>query len=265
MDLEGREQMLMEGIAGRGSMLVAYSGGVDSSLLAVIAREVLGDRSRAVLLESPLVPRAALREARETAAVLGLALDVIPFPVMEEEIFTANPPDRCYHCKRMAARMLKGRARELGLASVADGTSCSDLGERRPGIRAGSEEGIAHPFIEAGLTRKDILAIARRRGYGFRDRPPAACLASRVAYGEEITHEKLRRIEEGEAMLRDLGFTQVRVRVHGPVARIEVIPGELENLWREREMILGSLRRMGFRYVTVDLAGYRSGSMDEVL
>jgi uncharacterized protein len=263
MDLDRKEQKLREEMAGLGSLLIAYSGGVDSSLLAAVAREVLGDRCRAVLLESPVVPRAAVREARETAAILGIPLEVIPVPLMEAEVFTRNLKDRCYQCKKISARILKARARELGLSCVADGTSASDLGEHRPGIRAGREEGILHPFINAGITKADIRALARRKGYGFWNRPSAACLASRVPYGEAITAARLRRIEDAEEHLMGLGFTQVRVRLHGPVARIEVIPEEMERLWKERSEILGSLRSMGFTYVAVDLAGYRSGSMDE--
>jgi uncharacterized protein len=264
MDLNAKEQGLRELIAQRESLLISYSGGVDSSLLIAIAREVLGDRCHAVLLESALVPRAAIREARKTAAELGVPLEVIPVPLLEEESFSRNPPDRCYLCKRASARILKERARELGIACVADGTGTSDLGEHRPGIRAAAEEEILHPFVEAGLTKEDIRAIARRRGYGFWNRPSAACLASRIPYGEEITPDRLRRIEEAEGVLRGLGFTQVRVRLHGPVARIEVMPGEMERLWKERKRILEGLRSAGFSYVTADLAGYRTGSMDEV-
>jgi uncharacterized protein len=265
MDRNGREQQLREQIAARGSLLIAYSGGVDSSLLAAIAREVLGDRCRAALLESPVMSRAAIREARETAADLGIPLEVVPLPLMELASFSGNPPDRCYHCRKASAQVLKERARDLGLAFVADGTSASDLGEHRPGIRACSEEGILHPFIEAGLTKADIRAIARRLGYAFWNRPSAACLASRIPYGEEITAGRLGMIEEAEGVLRCLGFAQVRVRLHGPVARIEVMPGEMGRLWKERGKILGAFRSIGFPYVTVDLAGYRSGSMDEVL
>lgn len=265
MDLDAKEQQLMERIAGQGSLLVAFSGGVDSSLLAAIAREVLGEGCRAVLLESPLVPRAAVLDARKTAEDLGIPLEVIPMPVMEDGAVPKNPPDRCYHCRKAMARVLRERARELGLACVADGTGASDLGEHRPGIRAGSEEGILHPLLEAGLTKADIRALARRRGYSFWDRPSAACLASRIPYGEEITMVRLRMIEDAELVLRDLGFTQVRVRLHGELARIEVMAGEMEKLWREREKILESLEDIGFTYVTIDLRGYRTGSMDEVL
>jgi uncharacterized protein len=265
MDLNAKEQRLSEEIAGRGSLLIAFSGGVDSSLLAAIAAEILGDRCRAVLLESPLVPRAEVREARETAEALGIPLEVIPLPVLEEEAVLRNPPDRCYHCRKVSARLLKARARELGLACVADGTSASDLGEHRPGLRAATEEGILHPLLSAGLSKDEIRAIASRRGYGFAKRPSAACLASRIPYGEELTVVKLRMIEDAEGLLHALGFGQVRVRLHGELARIEVMPGEMEKLWKERARILESLTEMGFTYVTIDLAGYRSGSMDEVL
>jgi uncharacterized protein len=265
MDLDTKEQQLRERIAARGSLLIAFSGGVDSSLLAAIAREVLGDRCRAVLLESPLVPRAEARSARKTAADLGIPLEVIPLPVLEEETILRNPPDRCYHCKKLSARVLKARARELGFAWVADGTSASDIGGHRPGIRAGDEEGIVHPLVDAGLTKEDIRAIAMRRGHDFWNRPSSACLASRIPYGEELGIVKLRMVGEAEELLHGLGFGQVRVRLHGELARIEVMPGEMEKLWRERERILESLTEMGFTYVTVDLAGYRSGSMDEML
>jgi len=265
MILKEKEQLLRERIGERGSVLIAYSGGVDSSLLAGIAREVLGDRCRAVLLESPVVSGDAIRQAEETARRLGIPFEAIPVPVMEEESFRKNPPDRCYHCKKISARVLKRRAGELGLACVADGINCSDLGEHRPGVRASDEEGIVHPFLEAGITKSEIRAIARERGYEFWGRPSAACLSSRIPYGDGITREKLRMIGEGEDYLRRLGFSQLRVRLHGPVARLEVAADEMERLWAKRGEILEALRSVGFRYVTVDLAGYRSGSMDEVL
>ncbi|MGA2935225.1 MAG: ATP-dependent sacrificial sulfur transferase LarE [Methanomicrobiales archaeon] len=265
MDVKGKEEILRKKIGERGSLLIAYSGGVDSSLLAGIAREVLGDRCRAVLLESPVVPRAAVRQAEETAVMLGIPLEMIPVPLMEEETFLANPADRCYYCKKVSARVLKRCADDAGLACVADGMSCSDLGEHRPGIRASDEEGIFHPFVEAGMTKKDIRAIARRRGYAFWNRPSAACLSSRIPYGDEITREKLRMIEDAEEHLHHLGFTQVRVRLHGGIARIEVIPEEMEKLLEEGAVILNTFRSIGFQYVTIDLGGYRTGSMDEVL
>jgi uncharacterized protein len=265
MNMNGKEEILKAKIGERGSLLIAFSGGADSSLLAGIAREVLGDRCRAVLLESPVVPRAAIRQAEQTAEILGIPLDLIPVPLLEEEDFLKNPADRCYSCKKVSALVLKGRAEELGLACVADGMNASDLGERRPGIRASDEEGIVHPFVEAGITKDDIRDIARRRGYPFWNRPSSACLASRIPYGDEITRERLRMVEDAEEHLLRLGFSRVRVRLHGGIARIEVIPEEMEKLLQERGRILNTFRSMGFRYVTVDLGGYRTGSMDEVL
>jgi uncharacterized protein len=265
VDQNGKEQKLREQIESRGSMLISYSGGVDSSLLAAVAREVLGDRCRAVLLDSPLVPRAAIREARKTASDLGVPLEVIPVSLLEDASFLRNPVDRCYHCKKLSAAILKRRAGDLGLACIADGINSSDLGEHRPGILASTEEGILHPFIEAGITKADIRAMARGRGYPFWDRPSSACLSSRFPYGEEITAGRLRMIEKAEEVLHGLGFAQVRVRLHSRIARIEVMPDEMERIFQERRRILEAFQSIGFTYVTVDLAGYRSGSMDEVL
>jgi pyridinium-3,5-biscarboxylic acid mononucleotide sulfurtransferase len=260
-----KHQRLKKIIADRGSMLVAYSGGVDSTLLAAVAREVLGERTRCVLLDSPVVPRAAVTEAKKIAADLGLALDVISVPHLENETFCSNPADRCYHCKKISSGFLKKRADELGFACIADGINVSDLGEHRPGLTASTEEGILHPFIEAGCTKQDIRDIARECGLPVWQKPSAACLSSRIPYGDSITAEKLGMIEEAEAYLAGLGISQVRVRLHGTIARIEVHNDEREKILEHQAAVIREFRRIGFSYVTLDLEGYRSGSMDEVL
>lgn len=266
VESRGSRESVLAALKAKGPILVAYSGGIDSSLLAALAVRTFGkERVRCVLLDSPLVPRREVQEAREAAARLNLPLEVMAFPILMDEAFRANQPDRCYTCKKASSRLLKELARREGIDTVADGTNASDLEAYRPGLIASDEEGVCHPLAEAGAAKDDIRRIARECGYPFWNKPSAACLATRIPYGDEITEEMLAQIEAAEQALQDRGFRQVRVRVHGDVARIEVPPDELERLFRMRDVITAALREIGFAYVALDLAGYRSGSMDEVL
>ena len=258
-------QNLRKIIEGHGPMLVSYSGGVDSSLLAAIARDVLGEKTHCVLLDSPVMPRAAVVQAQDIARDLELVLEIIAVPQMSNAEFLKNPADRCYHCKKISAVSLKKRAAELGLGCIADGINISDTGEHRPGLRAFDEEGILHPFIEAGITKQDIREIARELELPVWQKPSAACLASRIPYGDEITGEKLHMIEEAEAFLAGLGIGQLRVRLHANLARIEVHKEDRGKILEQQSVVVRHLRSLGFVYVTLDIEGYRSGSMDEVL
>ena len=258
----GKHASLKKVIEKRGSLLIAYSSGVDSALLAAVAKEVLGRGAHCVFLDSPLVPRSAVQDAQRIAHNLGLSFEIIRQPALGEEM-RRNPPDRCYHCKKSDAQVLKKRAQELGLSCVADGINLSDRNEHRPGIIASTEEGIVHPFIEAGITKEDIRNIARECGYDFWNKPSAACLSSRIPYGEEITEEKLRMIEAAEDYLHTQGFDQVRVRLHRDTARIEVENRKIPELAVIRAGIVEEFKRMGITYISLDLEGYRSGSMDE--
>ena len=265
MTIPGKKQALLDNIRQRGSLLVAFSGGTDSTRLAALAREALGEKIRCVLLDSPVVPRSEVDDAKRIAADLGLALNIIAVPHLEDNTFTSNLEDRCYHCKKISAVFLKKRAAELGLACIADGMNVSDTREHRPGLRASTEEGIIHPFIECGCTKQDIRDIAREMGLPVWQKPSAACLSSRIPYGDRITKEGLRMIEEAEAFLKESGFGQLRVRLHGNTARIEVHKEEMGRILEQKDLIAARLRSLGFSYITLDLEGYRSGSMDEVL
>jgi uncharacterized protein len=265
MNTKEKTQQLKEKIASRGSMLVSFSGGVDSSLLAVLAKEALGTSTRCALLDSAVVPRKAVAEAKQIAEDFGLTIDIIPLHIMSDDRFTKNPAERCYWCKKNSSAVLKWRAEELGFACIADGINVSDTGEHRPGLQASTEEGIVHPFLEAGITKADIREIAQEHGFHFWDKPSAACLSSRIPYGDVITHEKLTMVEEAEAYLHANGFTQSRVRMHGSIARIEVLKQDLGDLMAMTDQIVKTFKTIGFFYVTLDLEGYRSGSMDEVL
>ncbi|MDD1676255.1 MAG: ATP-dependent sacrificial sulfur transferase LarE [Methanomicrobiales archaeon] len=260
--MDQKLQTLKDRIRDYGSLLVAYSGGVDSGLLAVVARQVLGEKTRCLLLASPLVPRTEIEEAVATAEHYGLDCTVFPFPIFEDPRFRGNPRDRCYHCRRRASAVLKEKAHEWGISAVADGANLSDLTEYRPGLIAADEAGIVHPFIEAGIGKDDIRAIARDLGLHFWAKPSQACLASRIPYGEEITTDRLLQIESAETILRSWGFPAVRVRTYRSMARIEVARDDLERIFARREDIVRELKNLGFSSISLDLEGYRTGSMD---
>ncbi len=256
---------LKKRIAEKGKLLVAYSGGVDSSLLAKVAHDVLGDKALAVILDSRAMPKGELENARMLAASLGLNYRVAEFSILREESFLHNPVTRCYICKKKSAAVLKSIAAEEGISCIADGVNLSDYGDYRPGIAACDEEGIWHPFVDAAITKEDIRAMAQGLGLPIWNKPSSACLASRIPYGESITPENLRMVEEAEEYLKSLGFLQLRVRVHGRVARIELLKQDLARAIDGRDDIAKTLKTIGFDYVALDLEGFRSGSMNEVL
>lgn len=265
--LEEKLQRLRDIIGGAGSAVVAFSGGVDSTFVAAVASDVLGDRAVAVTGVSPSVPPSELAEARELARRIGIRHDLIDTHEMEREGYVENSPMRCYHCKTELYSLLEAYARERGYAAILDGCNVDDLGDHRPGRVAAAEHGVRSPLIEAGLTKAEIRDLSKARGLPTWDKPAMACLASRIPYGTPVTIEALTQIGDAEAALRALGFRQLRVRHHGDVARIEIEPADMP-LLLDPELRAEAVRRVreaGFRYVTLDLAGFRSGSMNEAL
>lgn len=252
---------LLNIITGEGNALVAFSGGVDSSVLLAAAVEAVPGRVLAVTASSPIHPEFELGIAKEIAAALGCEHRIVKTTEMGNPVFTANPTDRCYHCKRALFQELKNLAETEGLRSVLEGSTVSDLSDFRPGERALKELGILSPLRQADFTKPEVRELARAVGLPVWDRPQAACLASRFPYGTEITREALARVERIEDGLRDLGFRQVRARYHGDLLRIEVEKSDIEKAAGApvRDKIVQMAGREGFRFVTLDLQGFRSG------
>ena len=267
MELHEKYEKLKGYLKELGGVAVAFSGGVDSTFLLRTAHDVLGDRAVAVTASSCFVPGREIKEAETYCKENGIRHIVIFADELSVEGIRENPKNRCYLCKRDLFQKFLKRAQEEGLSAVAEGSNVDDEGDYRPGLVAVKELGIKSPLREVGLTKADIRALSRELGLPTWDKPSFACLASRFVYGEPLSEERLAMVERAEQLLLDMGFRQMRVRVHGTVARIEVLPEEISRIMEEanRTVIAQKLKEYGFSYVTVDLTGYRTGSMNETL
>jgi uncharacterized protein len=249
------------------SVLVAYSGGVDSAFLLSIAVEMLGDRVLAVTASSDSYAEGELAAAQRVAAEVGARHVVVATHEMENPSYLANPANRCYFCKSELWDTLAPIARKHGIATLVDGFNVDDVGDFRPGAQAARERGVRSPLREAGLGKQEIRLLSREAGLSTWDKPALACLSSRVPYGDRIDREKLSQIDRAEQLIRELGFRQVRVRHHGQIARIELPPEDIPRFVAKGfgEPIARRMKELGFQYVTLDLEGYRMGSLNEAL
>lgn len=261
-------ERLVETIKPLESAVVAFSGGVDSTLVLLLAVRSLGiDNVHAVTADSATLPARERDEAVDLAAQIGVAHSLLDTGEMENDDFCANPPDRCFHCKSELWSHARRLADEKGLKHLLDGVNVDDIGDFRPGIKASDEAGVLHPLAACGLGKDDVRLLARELGLPNWDKPAQACLSSRFPYGQAITPEDLKRVELAEDYLYGLGLSELRVRDHSGTARIEVPPAAMEQLMADvrREQLVAKLKELGYTYVTLDLEGFRSGSMNEAL
>ncbi len=266
-EINTKQAVLEAELRAAGRVLIAFSGGVDSSYLAFAASRWLGDDAIAVTALSASYPESHRVMAEKVSAEFQIAHRFVSTHELDRAEYRANAPDRCYHCKTELFDVLGALRDELGFDTVAYGVNTDDTGDFRPGHRAADEHGVLSPFLSAGLGKSEIRELSRRAGLPTADLPASACLSSRLPYGTSVTPERLRQVEQGEERLRALGYRQVRLRHHGAMARIEIAPEELARALDpvRAQAIVEAIKPLGFRWVSLDLEGYRTGSLNEVL
>jgi pyridinium-3,5-biscarboxylic acid mononucleotide sulfurtransferase len=259
--LQGKYEALQDLFRQLGSVVVAFSGGVDSTLVLKVSVDVLGPKAKAVTAISPTFPALEVEEVKRLSAAIGVPLQLVETDQLQIEAFVRNDATRCFHCKTDLYRLLSGLRDAVGFHTIVDGTNVDDLGEDRPGINAARQLGVRSPLVDAGFTKADIRELAKGLGLANWNKPAAACLSSRIARGLPITKTYLSRVEQAEAFLVAQGLTQVRVRLHGDVARIEIDPSQMSILTEEpgRSRLVEEFKKFGFQMVTLDLEGYRAG------
>ena len=264
---EAKLGRLRESLRSMGSVLVCYSGGIDSAFVLAVAHAELGDKAVGMTAVSPSLPESEKKDAARIAARIGAEHRFVESHEIEREGYVKNAPDRCFHCKSELYDIARQKRSEWQLAAILNGTNVDDLGDYRPGLEAAREAQVRSPLVEVGMTKTDVRAAAKLIGMDVWDKPASACLSSRIPYGTSVTRERLGQIGGFEAELKSLGFRQLRVRWHDKIARIEIDLGELERLLAPgiREAVVAAGKKHGFAYVALDLAGYRTGSHNEVL
>lgn len=266
-ELDAKERKLFDVLRPLGRVIVAYSGGTDSAYLAWAAQHVLGENAVAITADSASIPESHKRDASAFAMEAGFRHEMVPTFEFENPAYVVNNPDRCFHCKDELFRVLEKVGQERGIAHIIYGVNADDLGDYRPGQSAAKLHQVKAPLVEAGLRKAEIRELSRRAGLSVWDRPAAACLSSRIPYGTEVTPQRIKTIEQGEEAVKALGFRQFRVRFHGEIVRLEFAKEELPHALNVEmaAKLTEIFKPLGFKYVTMDLEGYRQGSLNEVL